>query len=180
MVWSDVATETIYRIERSTDAAGWSVVASVDQDVTRFTNSGLDPGATYFYRLVASNAGGESSPSGVASATTAIDPASPTTLSASADGSNRVILSWTDVAAETGYRIERSDGAGGWLTIATTGQDVTSYVDVDLASETTYLYRVFATNGGGDSPASDVVSVTTGTADLGGADPGATVEGPPG
>ena len=160
--WADVATETGYLVERSDDALGWISIADVGQDVTDFTDSGLSSGTTYFYRLVATNAGGESPPSGVTSATTTIDPASPTTLIATSVGSTQVGLSWTDVGDETGYRVERSDGAGGWMLITTTGQDVTGYTDVELHPETTYSYRVFATNGGGDSPASDVVSITTG------------------
>jgi len=45
--------------------------------------------------------------------------------------------------------------------IGTTGTDVTAYTDSALLPETTYLYRVVATNAGGDSPPSAVVSVTT-------------------
>jgi hypothetical protein len=45
--------------------------------------------------------------------------------------------------------------------IGTTGMDVTAYTDSALLPETTYLYRVVATNAGGDSPPSAVVSVTT-------------------
>nr|MDP9327720.1 fibronectin type III domain-containing protein [Actinomycetota bacterium] len=47
------------------------------------------------------------------------------------------------------------------IAIATTGQDVTSYSDAGLPSGTTFYYRVFATNGGGDSAPSDVASATT-------------------
>ena len=160
--WADVATETGYRVQRSADALGWIVIADLDRDVTDATDSGLTSGTTYFYRLVATNIAGESPPSGVTSATTTIDPASPTTLTATAGGPTRVDLSWADVGDEIGYRIERADGAGGWITIATTGQDVTGYTDVELLPLTTYSYRVFATNGGGDSPPSDVATVTTG------------------
>ena len=45
--------------------------------------------------------------------------------------------------------------------IGTTGMDVTAYTDSALLPETTYLYRVVATNAGGDSAPSAVVSVTT-------------------
>ena len=65
---------------------------------------------------------------------------------------------------ETGYRIERSaDGTSGWTTIATTGQDVTTYTDAGLSSGTTYFYRLFAVNVGGESPPSNESSATTAT-----------------
>lgn len=38
---------------------------------------------------------------------------------------------------------------------------ITNYNDAGLPSDTTFYYRVFAANGGGDSPSSDVVSATT-------------------
>jgi hypothetical protein len=73
-----------------------------------------------------------------------------------------IALTWTDVADETGYRVERSpDGTTGWTELATTGQDVTTYVNATLSPDTTYFYRVIATNDGGDSPASNVASATT-------------------
>jgi titin len=86
----------------------------------------------------------------------------PTGLTAVAASSTQIDLSWSDVSTETGYRVERSlDGATDWITIATTGQDVTAQSDTGLSPGTTYYYRVFATNAGGDSPASDVASAYT-------------------
>ncbi|HET6791967.1 MAG TPA: fibronectin type III domain-containing protein, partial [Actinomycetota bacterium] len=76
--------------------------------------------------------------------------------------STTVDLSWADGGSETGYRIERStEDSIEWTVIGTTGMDVTAYTDSALLPETTYLYRVVATNAGGDSPPSAVVSVTT-------------------
>jgi hypothetical protein len=93
-------------------------------------------------------------------------------VTAIASSPTQIDLEWTDVANETGYRLERSDGSSGWTTVATTGQDVTSSSDTGLTPGTTYSYRVFATNAAGDSPASDVVSATTPT------DPGQDGEDP--
>jgi hypothetical protein len=75
-----------------------------------------------------------------------------------------IALTWTDVADETGYRVERSlDGTTGWVELATTGQDVTTYVNATLSPGTTYSYRIIATNAGGDSAPSNVASATTET-----------------
>jgi titin len=98
----------------------------------------------------------------VTSARTTIATPSATTVTAVSASANAILLTWTDVADETGYRVERStDGANDWVTIATTAQDVTTHKDADLSSGTTYYYRVFATNAGGDSPPSAVVWATT-------------------
>ena len=71
-------------------------------------------------------------------------------------------LSWGDVTTESGYKIERSaDGAGGWVQIATTPSDVTTYRNSALAASTTYFYRVRATNVVGDSGYSNTVSART-------------------
>jgi hypothetical protein len=164
--WSDVAGESGYRVERSPDgAAGWSAVADLDRNVTAQLDTGLVAGSTYFYRVVTVTDGGDASVSDVASVTTMIDPADPpTVVNAVAVSSSQVDLNWSDVATETGYRIERSlDGTSDWITIGTTGQDVTDYSDAGLMSGTAYAYRVIATNDAGDSVPSEVVTVTTGT-----------------
>jgi titin len=161
--WSDVPVETGYRVERSADGStGWVTVATTGQDVTTYLDGGLASSTTYYYRVFATSAGGDSPASGTASATTTADPPSPTTVTAVPASSTTIELGWTDVSGETGYRVERSaDGSTEWITVAAIGQDVTTYVDSGLASDTTYYYRVFATNFGGDSPASDPASATT-------------------
>jgi titin len=137
-------------------------VAIRDHNVTSALDSELLAGTTYYYRIFATNVVRESDPSGVVSATTSVDPASPTTVTASSSSPTQVDLTWTDVADETGYRVERSyDGVTGWMTVGTTGKDVTTFSDTGLPPSTTVYYRVFATNAGGDSAPSDVVRVTT-------------------
>ena len=106
----------------------------------------------------------DSATSGVVSATTAIDPPSAPSVTITSSSSSEIDLSWNDGDTETGYRVERSsDGATGWAPVATLGQDVTAYSDTGLIADTTYYYRVFATNAAGDSAPSGVVSATTAT-----------------
>lgn len=71
LAWIDVSDETGYRIERSPDGtSGWAGIGTAGQDVTVHTDSSLAPGTTYYYRIVATNAAGDSAPSDVVSATT--------------------------------------------------------------------------------------------------------------
>ncbi len=162
--WARVAAATGYELERSTEAGtGWVRVATTGDEVTAYTDAGLDPEETYFYRvLVILQSGASAPPSDVVSATTPVDPPEATVLQVTSRSQTTIDLAWSDVANESGYRIERSaDGSTEWAAIGTTGQDVTVYSDVGLERHTTYFYRVVATNEGGSAPPSNVVSETT-------------------
>jgi fibronectin type 3 domain-containing protein len=175
LAWSNTAGESGYRVERSSEggATGWTHVTNVGQNVTGITDSALSAATTYFYRVIAVRDGVDSVPSAVASATTIIDPPETPTLTAEAQSSTEIALSWGDVGTETGYRIERSDDGGtGWNTVGTAGQDVTSFTDAGLVPGTGYAYRVIAINAGGESGPSPPAFTTSMTV----ADPGAPVE----
>jgi hypothetical protein len=163
IVWEEVPVATGYAIERKQDKSqsGWRTIIEVEEDVTAYTDVGLAADTTYFYRVSALTDEGAAPPSDVVSATTSptVPAATEVTAVATLD---TIALTWTDVADETGYRVERSpDGTTSWVELATTGQDVTTYVNATLSPDTTYFYRVIATNDGGDSPASNVASATT-------------------
>src|SRR5262245_6616933 len=67
--WKDnSADETRFRVERSlAAAAGFVAVSEVPGGVTHFSDTGVMPGNTYYYRVLALGASGESPPSNVAS-----------------------------------------------------------------------------------------------------------------
>ena len=163
--WTDNATnETGFKIERKTGSGGtYAQIATTGADVTTYNDTGLTEGTTYFYRVRATNAVGDSAYSAEASATTGTTPPdAPDGLTATTISSSQINLSWTDVANETGFKIERKTGAGGtYSQIATVGAGVVTYNNTGLTVNTTYYYRVRATNAGGDSPYSDEVSATT-------------------
>jgi hypothetical protein len=175
--WDEVSVATGYSVERKTEESqqGWLTIVKVHEDVTDYTDDGLAAETTYFYRVSALTDDGTAPPSDVVSATTPIAVPAATDVTAVAT-LDTIALTWTDVDDETGYRVERSlDGATGWTEIATTGQDVTTYVNATLSPGTTYYYRIVATNAGGDSAPSNIASATTeaGPADIEGALPAA-------
>jgi hypothetical protein len=90
-------------------------------------------------------------------------PAAPSGLSATAIAKEQIDLVWTDNANnETGFKIERSRrNNSSFELIATVGQDVTSFSDTTVSKNTTYFYRVRATNANGDSDYSNESSATT-------------------
>ena len=89
-------------------------------------------------------------------------PAAPSDLGATAAGSTRIDLSWTDNADnEARFVLERSPDGTTWGTAATLDANTTTYSDTGLTPGTTYHYRVRAANDAGDSPYSNSVAVTT-------------------
>ncbi|HKV36831.1 MAG TPA: phospholipase D-like domain-containing protein [Pyrinomonadaceae bacterium] len=130
-----------------------------------FTLPPLSPGTTYYWRIVGKTMADKVASGPVWSFTvpgTGPTPAAPTGLMATASGSNRIDLTWGNVADELGYRIERSLNSGsGFQDIGSTNADVTSFQDTGLNPGTTYFYRVLAFNNGGPSAFSNTASATT-------------------
>jgi titin len=56
--WADVAGESGYYIERSTDGTSWSRVGSANANTVTFTDIGLTAGTRYYYRIQAYNSTG--------------------------------------------------------------------------------------------------------------------------
>ena len=65
--------EDDYAVERSTDGVNFAVIANLAANSTSYGDTGLTSGTTYSYRVVASNLGGPSGYSNVASATSRAD-----------------------------------------------------------------------------------------------------------
>src|SRR5690606_5478704 len=75
---------------------------------------------------------------------------------------SEVSVSWTDVAEETGYELERRQGSGGsWLGVASTGANQTTFADTGLTANTEYRYRIRAFNDAGFSDYSTEELVVT-------------------
>jgi Fibronectin type III domain len=163
--WTAATGATSYRVERSADGStGWAQIATTTSPSYR--DSGIVENSTRHYRVIATNSGGESGPSNVASATTpGSAPSNPSTLIATA-GRRKVSLTWngsTDSGGSglAGYEIWRSTtgSAGSFSRIATTSG--TSYTNTGLTRGRTYSYYVLAyDNAGNKSDPSNTASAT--------------------
>ncbi|NOT58604.1 MAG: fibronectin type III domain-containing protein, partial [Acidobacteria bacterium] len=130
---------------------------------TSFSDTGLTANTLYYYRVRATNSGGDSANSNAASAMTmAALPAAPATLAATAASASQINLTWADGSNnETGFKVERSLNNSTWALVMTVGANVTAFSDTGLTASTLYYYRVRATNSGGDSASSNTASATT-------------------
>jgi len=165
--WTDnSAAETRFEIWRSTNNSTFAWRAQVGANVTNFTDSGVTPGVTYFYRVRASNATANSAFSNTASASTGGSttgaPAAPSNLSAAAMNSSQIRLNWMDNSTnETGFQIFRSTDNVNFTQLTQVGSNITTFTDSNLAASTTYFYRVRALNASGTSAFSHTASSTT-------------------
>lgn len=136
---------------------------------TSFSDTGLEPGKAYAYRVSAVNGEGMEGPAaGEAQAETpgardATPPTAPGSLAARATGPSSATVTWTAASdPETGvafYRVYRDGGLQGEV-------GGTSFADAGLDPSTTYAYEVSAVNGDGlEGPRAGPAAATTGPDD---------------
>ena len=172
LTWVDnVSGETGFRIERATNnnfTTGLVTVTSTSANVVSHSDTAVSGNTTYYYRVYAFNVVGSSAASNAASATTPVSLVQPPTaasgLSATAISAGQVNLAWVHSGTtETGFRIDRAtdNTFAANLTSFNVGVNAVSYSDTAVSGNTTYYYRVYAFNQGGNSAASNTASVTT-------------------
>ena len=170
LVWLDSATnEGGFKIERKIGSAGaYAPIAKLGANATSYADSGLKSLTRYWYRIRASNNGGQSDYSNEANATTSPDPpAPPGHLTITAVSNSKINLAWADHSDnETGFKIERKtpQSGGAYAEIAIVPANVSSYSDLGLNPANEYFYRVCAYNAGGHSSYSNEANAITSTA----------------
>ncbi|HHE46349.1 MAG TPA: fibronectin type III domain-containing protein, partial [Bacteroidetes bacterium] len=147
--WIDTTPfELGYRVQRAlSGSVSWNLVTdSLEMNANNYTDSGLEEGTVYNYRVKAFNARGETEPSNVVEITTLA--AAPSGLVAEQDSSNftSVNLTWIDESGkETGFQIQRKQGRNGeYEIIGETDADSTSFLDEGLEPNALYFYQVRA------------------------------------
>ena len=160
--WSAVGGATSYTVKRATASGGSFSTLQSGISGTSFTDNTATNGSTWFYVVTAGNPQFESDPSGVANAKPSASVAIPVGLTGRPTN-NGAVLSWTEVAGATHYRVKRATVNGG--PYVTVGDPVyaPSYTSGGLTNGTPYFFVVSAMNGSVESANSAQVSVTPGT-----------------
>jgi hypothetical protein len=179
--WTNNATnQTGFHLDRATDAAFTQNLITQDLPATpdTFTDtaSGLAPGRTFYYRLRAFNAAGDSANSDVATVTIPLAPPTPTNARVTAITTSEIDLSWTDNAgsAATGYEILRKAGSGAFVSYATlppasqAPPSTYTWRDTGVSPGTFYEYhiRAFNVSGNNDFAGINATTITAPPGDL--------------
>ena len=122
LTWTDNSdNEFAFAVWRQGGGADWARVAALAADTTRFTDTGLTPGATYTYEVRAINDAGASPWSNQATVAL-VPPAAPSNLAVSSL-SAAVALTWTDNSNnEIAFAIWRQGGGADWARSAWSGR----------------------------------------------------------
>ncbi len=161
VTWTDNSSaETAYKVERSTDGTTWTVFTAA-ANATTYTDSTAAAGTTYIYRVKASKSGNASAYVTAPAVTTR--PTDPSALTATAASATQINLAWTAGSGQSAFTVERSTDSGVTWTVLTAAvaANATSYSDTTASEETTYTYRVKATNAAGNSGYATSSAVTS-------------------
>ena len=146
--WTKSPGATAYKVQVDSGAV------TTLGDVATHTFSGLTTDTAYTLKVIASNAGGDSSATSVSARTLVNAPATPTGLAALGGTHNSITISWSRSTGATGYKVQVDSG-----TVATLG-DVATHTFSGLTADTSYTLNVVAFNSGGDSAAASVSART--------------------
>lgn len=146
LTWSSVADATGYQIKRKTEETSYETIADVSSSKTSYSDTGLDCGTTYSYRIraVYEDDNGEETYGSwwrVLSATPTLwKVGKPNfTLSSSL---RSVKLSWGKIGGATGYEVYRAPKKGGYKKVKTTKSR--SWKNGSRSLGVTYRYKVRA------------------------------------
>ncbi|GAM07994.1 titin [Geobacter sp. OR-1] len=151
--WTNVTAGTTPYLSRSVKDSGiWVSPAGLTNgqlsaDAVTFTDTGLLPNTTYCWRLYAEKGTVTTRHTAEVCAPTVYAPPAAPVPTNPTSSVNSLRITWTNVAGNTGYQLERKTGTSGtYAVIASPAANETSYDDTGLSTSTAYYYRLSVRN----------------------------------
>lgn len=174
LTWIDNSGfEDGYELQRAmADGGPYFLVASLPANVTNYRDAGLTSDQAFWYRVRAKRAGGFSDHTGpIAGVAATTAPVAPTWVSASPFNGSGAFLSWADNSInEAGFRLERSDGGGPWVTLTTFGAGESQTLHMwdyeQYPQEAEICYRLVAFNSLGEAAGAGCTAIPAVPIDL--------------
>ncbi|MFS1517189.1 hypothetical protein V1503_12100 [Bacillus sp. SCS-151] len=155
--WGEVTNATTYNVYRSTTINGPYISVAQNVTATNYIDVDITNNTTYYYVVTAVNEHGESGYSEEISGTPGVlVPSAPTDITI-VNEEGQVTVSWGEVTNATTYNVYRSTTVDGPYISVAQNVNETSYIDIDIANNTTYYYVVTALNEHGESEYSEVI-----------------------
>jgi len=174
--WINSASNaTGFLIQQSVDNNNWVTIGTNPPNNTGFVAQNLNEGQKYFFRVFATNSGGNSAPSGLLTATTEklVAPNPSFNLAAKTISTTQIDLTWnlgtykevrdgiTNKRVSQGIYRSTTSSTDGFIQIALIGDYEASYSDKSGMPKTKYWYKVLSANYQGESPYSNEATATT-------------------
>lgn len=168
LTWTDNSeNENLFAIERRQENEEFLKIGVVDRNVTNFADSanGLVTGGKYYYRIKAYSNSDSAWSNESFTQTYWYDIIRPTNLQGIYLGDGKIVLTWNDDDnTNTIFEVERKvDGEEQFTMIATIPGDQNTYLDENLLTQRSYVYRVRSGDGVYYSDYSNKVTVVTGS-----------------
>jgi fibronectin-binding autotransporter adhesin len=147
VTWGAVTGATGYHVFRDTDAAPAGATGLGAQS-SPYADTSATPGQLYYYWVVASNSTSSSTSDWSTANSGYRKLATVTGVAATENLSDKIRVTWTDIAGETGYSIWRNteDAPGSAAIVGTAAANATSYDDTSADADRAYYYWVRGTN----------------------------------
>lgn len=147
------ATDSDFVIERRGGSDAFVEIAKVPATQMSFSDTELQPGICYTYRVSTQNAEGLLASSTPATACTLAElPAAPVEANAQETGPTETLLSWKPGDnTQVGFIVLRQADDAPFIPIAQLGAEATSFADTTITPGARYVYKIVAFNSGGNS-----------------------------
>jgi hypothetical protein len=158
--WINYPVPANYSLERKKDGSpAFEAIASLNYGATTYSDTQIEPGATYTYRIIANNSASNEIvvPVPVPSVNVPIG------LATSKVDMGSIVLNWEDQSDnETSFELERSGPNDNSIKKSyILDANTTTFKDIDVLLNSVYQYRIRAYNQEGSSPFSETIQVNS-------------------